>query len=315
MKIGIIGTGALGIALANCLTPFPVIMWTKFEEESKELACTRENKKVFPGVRLRDSVQVTTDITELKNTDIVIVAIPFVAVRDIMEKSNLWYNFQVVLSMVKGVEDMTFKTTSQIMSEYIDKDNVCVLSGPSFAIDIVNDSPIHLMFATQNDSIKPFVRHVFSNTCIHLHETQDCVSVELCGAIKNAVAIGAGILEGLNASDSTKAAYLATGEYELARVLEKFGADATAAYSYAGIGDLILTCTSKSSRNYTFGKLLGEGKTVEEAFEVIGVKTVEGYKIIKALHHYVNQDGCNSRLLNSLYEIVFNGAAASSIII
>lgn len=314
MKIGIIGTGALGIALANCLNSYPIVMWTKFEEECKELLLTRENKKVFKGVKLRDAVQVTTDMTELKDTDIVIVAIPFVAVRDIMGKSDLWYNSQVVLSMVKGVEDMTFKTTSQIMSEYIDKDNVCVLSGPSFAIDIANESPIRIMFATQNDSIKQFVRSVFKDTCIHLHEAQDCVSIELCGAIKNAVAIGAGMLEGLNASDSTKAAYLATGEYELARVLEKFGVDAKAAYSYAGIGDLILTCMSETSRNYTFGKLLGEGKTVQEAFEIIGAKTVEGYKIIKALHHYINEGGCNSKLLNNLYEIVFNGKNVSSII-
>lgn len=315
MTIGIIGTGALGIVLANTLSSsYNILMWTKFEDEKCELCNTRENKSFLPGVKLNKSVQVTTDIGELKSTEAIIIAIPFVAVRDVMEKHDLWYNSQMVLSMVKGVEDLTFKTTSQIMSEYIDKDNICVLSGPSFAIDIASGSPIHLMLASANDKLKPVVQSMFKATCIRLHETQDVVGVELCGAIKNAIAIGAGMLEGLNVSDSTKAAYLATGEYELAHALEKFDVDAKTAYSYAGIGDLILTCMSETSRNYTFGKLLGEGKTVQEAFEIIGAKTVEGYKIIKALHHYINEDGCNSKLFNNLYEIVFNGKNASSII-
>lgn len=314
MKIGIVGTGALGIALANTLSSYNVIMWTKFEDEKRELIDTRENKRFLPGVKLNENVQVTTDIEELRNTDVIIISIPFVAIRDIMEKNEMWYNSQVVLSMVKGVEDETFKTTSQIISEYIDKNNVCVLSGPSFAKDIVSKHPVHMMLAAYDIKLIPFVKDIFKLTCIDLHKTNDVLGIEICGAIKNAIAIGAGILNGLNETDSTKAAYLATGEYELALVLEKFGAEAKTAYSYAGIGDLILTCTSDSSRNFTFGKLLGEGKTVEEAFGIIGDKTVEGYKIIKSLHHYINGNGCNSRLLNNLYAIVFDGVDVTSAI-
>lgn len=107
---------------------------------------------------------------------------------------------------------------------------------------------------------------------------------------------------------------LLLGEKEMSYILEKFGHNPKTAYSYAGIGDLILTCTSGKSRNFTFGKLIGEGKTTEEAFDIIGAKTVEGYKIIRALHHYVNKDNCNSKLLNNLYEIVHLGKSATEIV-
>lgn len=315
MTIGIIGTGALGIAFANTLSSNNnILMWTKFEDEKNELTSTRENKRFLSGVKLDERVQVTTDICKLKNTDIIMIVIPFIAVRDVMEDMNKWYNGQVIISAVKGVEDNTFKTTSEIVGEYVSGGKICALSGPSFAIEIANKHPIHLMLAVQDKYTESIVKDMFKDTCIRLHETTDVVGIELCGAIKNAIAIGAGILEGLNEADSTKAAYLATGEKELACILEKFGKDPKSAYSYAGIGDLILTCTSGKSRNYTFGKLLGKGKTPEEAFESLGGKTVEGYKIIRALHHYINHDKCNSVLLNNLYDIVFNGSDVSKIV-
>lgn len=315
MTIGIIGTGALGIALANTLSSKNnILMWTKFEEEKSELCNTRENKRFLPGVKLASHVEVTTDISKLKNTDIVVIAVPFVAVRYVLENIDLWYNSQILISTVKGVEDDTFKTTSQIIEEYVEPKKVCVLSGPSFAVEIANGHSIHMMLGSVGENVRNIVMKLFEGSCIKAHETIDVVGVELCGAIKNAIAIGAGILEGLNEADSTKAAYLATGEKELAYILEKFGKDPGTAYSYAGIGDLILTCTSSKSRNYTFGKLLGEGNTVEQAFNIIGAKTVEGYKIIRALQHYLNKDKCNSRLLNNLYEIVFLGKDVSDII-
>ncbi len=314
MTIGIIGTGALGIALANTLSPKNnILMWTKFEDEKCELCNTRENKKFLQGIKLASGVEVTTDISKLKSTDIIILAVPFVAVRNIFESTKLWYNSQIIVSTVKGVEDETFKTTSQIIEEYIDKEKICALSGPSFAIEIANGHPVHLMLASTKRRVRASVNTLFADSCIKLHETTDVVGIELCGAIKNAIAIGAGMLQGLNAADSTKAAYLATGEKELAYILNKFGKKPKTAYSYAGIGDLILTCTSNKSRNYTFGKLLGEGKTVAQAFDIIGAKTVEGYNIIRALHHYLNEGECN--LLNNLYEIVFMGKGVSQVIL
>lgn len=315
MTIGIIGTGALGIAFANTLSfNNNILMWTKFEDEKSELSSTRENKRFLPGVKLNENIRVTTDIGELKNTDVIMLVVPFIAVRDVMKDMHKWYNDQVIISAIKGVEDDTFKTTSEIVSEYVSDAKICALSGPSFAVEIVNKHPIHLMVAVQDKYSESVVKDVFKDTCIHLHETEDIVGIELCGAIKNAIAIGAGILEGLKEADSTKAAYLATGEKELACILEKFGKDPKSAYSYAGIGDLVLTCTSGKSRNYTFGKLLGEGKTVEQAFDLLSGKTVEGYKIIRALHHYINHDKCNSILLNNLYNIVFNGNDVSKIV-
>lgn len=211
MTIGIIGSGAMGIAFANTLcSKADILMWTKFEEEKERICSTRENSTFLPGITLSDNIAVTTDISLLKNTHIIVLAVPFVAIRDVMDKKNMWYNSQIVISVIKGVEDKSFKTTTQILSEYINLEHVCVVSGPSFAVEIAKCHPIHLMLASQNKDLMCDVSSLFKGTCIRLHETDDMTGVELCGAIKNAIAIGAGMLHGLNEADSTKAAYLAT---------------------------------------------------------------------------------------------------------
>lgn len=316
MKIGVIGTGALGIALGNTLSlNNNVIMWTKFEDEKLELVTHMENKKFLPGVKLNDGISVTTDISQLHETEVILIAIPFVAIRDIMELKDKWYNNQVVCSTTKGVELDTLNTTTSIIIEALNTMRVCALSGPSFASEIAQNMPIHLMLGTKDNETLDVIKNIFDKTNISLHETSDMIGIEYCGAIKNALAIGSGMLKGLKAGDSTIAAYLATGEKELSCILQKFGAEPMTAYSYAGIGDLILTCSSEKSRNYTFGKLIGQGMSVKEAFEALNGKTVEGYKIIRALNGILNKDNCNSKIISILYQIIFENADRKNIII
>lgn len=315
MKIGIIGTGALGIAFTKVLEKeHDIIMWTKFSEEKKELIIHRENKKFFPGVNISDNIKLTNDLVDLSNTELIILAIPFVAVTDVLYDMKNWYKNQIICSLTKGIHDDDFKTTSEMVKDILGTEKVCAMSGPSFAIEIVNGNPIHLMLGSQDEQITKIICDLFENTNLKLEATKDVRGIEICGAIKNAIAIGAGVLHGLNASDSTKAAYLATGTKEMAYFLDMLSADKNTAYTYAGIGDLILTCTSEKSRNFTFGKMLGEGLTPTAAFEALGGKTVEGYKIIRALNEFINKSTGDSKLIHTLYDIVFNSASTKSIV-
>lgn len=315
MKIGIIGTGALGIAFEQILSKsHNVIMWTKFSEEKEELETYRENKKFLPNVIINNNVKITNELSDLKDTELIIIAIPFVAVADIAYDMKNWYNGQAICSTTKGIADDDFKTTTQILQEVLDTDKICALSGPSFAIEIINGHPIHLMLGTKNRDVADEVLKLFRDTNLNLEYTEDMIGIQLAGAIKNAIAIGAGMLEGLDEADSTKAAYLATGEKELAKLLEMLGGNNQTAYSYAGIGDLILTCTSEKSRNFTFGKLLGQGLTTDKAFETLGGKTVEGFNIIRALNEFVDKSTEDSKLIRTLYDIVFNNANSENIV-
>jgi len=315
LKIGIIGTGALGIAFAKTLcSAHDITMWTKFSEEKEELEIHRENKKFLPGVILEDNIKITNNLIDLSDSKIIIMAIPFVAVTDVAYDIKSWYKDQIICSTTKGIADDSFKTTTEILQEVLLTDKICALSGPSFAIEIINGHTIHMMLGTKNEEVANVVIKLFENTSICLEYTEDIVGIQLAGAIKNAIAVGAGMLSGLNEADSTKAAYLATGEKEMARLLERLGADKSTAYSYAGIGDLILTCTSIQSRNFTFGSLLGKGLTAEQAFEKLGGKTVEGYKIIRALYEFVEIGTEDSKLIRTLYDIVFNNINPKNIV-
>lgn len=315
MKIGIIGTGALGIAFEQILSKsHEVIMWTKFSEEKEELETYRENKKFLPNVILNNNVKITNELVDLKNTELIIVAIPFVAIPDVAYDMKNWYNGQIICSTTKGIADDNFKTTTQILQEVLNTDKICALSGPSFAIEIINGHPIHLMLGSKNEEISNVVLQLFNNSNLYLEKTQDIVGIQLAGAIKNAIAVGCGMLYGLNAADSTKAAYLATGTKELALIVEMLGGEKQTAYSYAGIGDLMLTCTSEKSRNCSFGRLLGEGITVDDAFDRLGGKTVEGYKIIRALNYFIQEQNIDSKLIRTLYDIVFNGTNPENIV-
>ena len=309
MKISILGTGALGIALAKVISEtkdVQIVMWTKFEEEKDLVKSTRQNAKLIPGVVLEDSIDITTDLSyAIEDSTFIINCLPFVAIRDVAKSLKDIYKGQYICSTTKGIDLNSLEVTTQIFEEELNTDKVCALSGPSFAIEIANYDTISFVLAGKNTEAVDAIYNILSNDSNVIDKSDDPIGVQLCGAIKNAIAIGSGMLYGMNAADSTKAAYLARGIKDMITVITSLNGSRDTINTYAGIGDLILTCMSEKSRNFSCGKLIGEGYSLDEAIEKLDGKTVEGIKVIEALNTYVVKNNLDTDVIPKLYDIVF----------
>ena len=310
MNISILGTGALGIALANVLSKngHTILMWTKFEEEKKKLDDKRENEITLPGVKIADGINITNNLREICDfSNIIVNVLPFVAVENTAkELSGILEDSYIICSTTKGMDMQTFETSTQIFERICGVKKVCALSGPSFAIEIANDEAICLELGGKNNDTTKLVKEIFENDSINIEITEDVIGVQLCGAVKNAIAIGSGMLHGMKAADSTQAAYLARGIKDMTKIIECLGGNKETVYTYAGIGDLILTCMSEKSRNFSCGKLLGQGKSLDETTEILSGKTVEGIRVIEALYNYTQKKHLRLDIIPKLYDIVFN---------
>lgn len=317
MKIAILGAGALAIALAKLIEDddYEIVMWTKFDKEKDMLKEKRENTLLFPGVKIAEKINITSNIYEaVENTDVIINVLPFIAIKDTIEIMKPVYNKnQIIISTTKGIDETEFITTTELFEEYLGVTKIAALSGPSFAIEIANKENISFMLGSKDEETIEVAKKIFEKPSIKIEVTEDIKGIQLAGGIKNAIAVGAGMLYGMNAADSTKAAYLATGMTDMSHLLVALGGKKETAYSYAGIGDLILTCTSHTSRNFSFGYYLGQGMSIIDAFEKMNNKTVEGYKVIRALHKYVKEKNIKTYMIDTLYNIIFGNGDVENI--
>lgn len=309
MKIGILGAGALAIALTKVIDneKHDITLWTKFEREKEDIEHSRENTKLFPGVRISEDVKVTNDISKaVVGADIIINVLPFIAVGDVIEILKPIYDVnQIILSTTKGIDQENFTTSTKLFEQGLGAKKVAALSGPSFAIEIANGDNISFMLGSKDQETMRVITELINTENIKLEATDDIEGIQLAGGIKNAIAVGSGMLAGLKAADSTKAAYMAMGMADMAKLIVNLGGKKESAYTYAGIGDLLLTCMSSTSRNFTFGSYIGQGFTVEQAFARMDGKTVEGYKVIRTLHKYAKEKNINLYTINTLYNIIF----------
>lgn len=308
MKIGIYGTGAYGLALTSilCENKNEVTMWTKFESEKEFLLKYRENKELLPDYKLPGDVKITNSIEECaRNKDLLIIAIPVPFITELcIELSKYTDQFTKICIASKGIEQKTGYFVSQIISNYLKTEKVSVISGPSFAKDIIEKKPIGLSLASKDLSVKAVVETAFSNDYLKLRYTEDIIGVEICGAIKNVIALAAGILEGLGASDSTRAMLVTEALHDIEEIIEIFNGDKRTILSYAGFGDLLLTCTSTKSRNYSYGILVGKGLNKETLDEYIKINTVEGYFTVESIHNLLRDKKVNISLISILYDIL-----------
>ena len=252
MKVAILGSGAYGLALASRLlmNKNDVEMWTYSKEEKEQLKETRISNKL-PGYKIPKEIKITTSMKKaVYDSKIIIIAVPAFAVDDIAKKLSKYIKpTQHILIATKGIEQDTCKFLTDVVLDYINTNRLAVISGPTFAVDIIKDVPIGLSLGTTNELTKKTIMQAFTNPKTKLRPTLDIIGIEVCGAIKNVMAIASGMLEGMNVPDSTKALFLTEALNDIKEIIDVLGGNKKTILSFAGFGDILMTCTSQNSRN------------------------------------------------------------------
>lgn len=310
MKIGLLGCGAYGMALSSIMSDnnCDITMWTKFNQEKELLETTRGNEKVLPGFKISDDIKITTNLEEaIKDKDLLVIAIPAAFIDELAQNMAPYIKDNHILIATKGIEQETGLFINQILEKYLDTTNIAVISGPSFAIDIVTKMPVGLSLGSTNHETTKLVTKALQNSYTKLRPTKDVIGIEICGSIKNVIALSSGMLEGLGANSSTKAMLLTEAVHDMEEILDAFDANKRTVTSYAGIGDLLLTCSSTKSRNYSFGKLIGEKKSKEELDEYLKKTTVEGYYTLESIYKLLKDKELSIPIIDLIYDIAVKG--------
>lgn len=317
MKVCILGTGAFGICLGLNLNEnnHEVMMWTKFEEEANYLYQNRVSP-TLPNVVVDDEIKISTNLKScVENAQLIIIAIPAGAVRATMaELKNYITPEQHICIASKGIEQDTCLFVSDVVKEYINTDKISVISGPTFAIDVANKVPVGLSVASTNIETINITKNALQNSHIKLRETNDIIGVELCGSIKNIMAIASGILEGMNFPISTQAMLITELCNDIKDLIEKLNGDKKTITSFAGFGDILLTCTSTKSRNFSLGKLIGSKAKKKEIDNFIETNTIEGLYTLKSISRIIQEKNINMPIINLLNDIIYNNTPVENLI-
>lgn len=310
-KITVFGMGSFGTALANVLAEngHTVLMWGKNEDSVKELNDHHQNKRYLKDVVLNSSIKATSDIKEAVNfTDIYLMALPTKAMREVTsEIDNLIDTKKTFIHVAKGIENDTFKRVSEMIEDSISEEHnggIGVLSGPSHAEEVVIKQPTTVAASSKDEKVSKLIQDLFMNDYLRVYTNNDLVGVELGGALKNIIAVASGIVAGMGYGDNAKAALMTRGLAEISRLGEKLGADPMTFLGLGGIGDLIVTCTSTHSRNYTLGFKLGQGQTMDEALNEMNM-VVEGIYTTNSVYPLAKQQNVDMPITNALYKVLF----------
>lgn len=280
-KISVIGSGGWGIALTILLykNGHDLTIWSFDKREAEELKTTRENKTRLPNILLPEDIKVTDNLKEaVDNKDVLILAVPSKAIRSVSKSlKDIIKDNQIIVNVAKGLEEDTLKTMTDIIEEELKgkKPQVAVLSGPSHAEEVGKGIPTTCVVSAHNKELTLYLQNIFMNPSFRVYTSPDMLGVEIGGALKNVIALAAGIADGLNYGDNTKAALITRGIKEISLLGVAMGGEQSTFYGLTGLGDLIVTCASMHSRNRRAGILLGQGKTLDEAIKEVNM-VVEG---------------------------------------
>ena len=310
MNVTILGTGAYGIALSsmflenNC----NIMMWTKFKDEKEMLEKDRYNKKVLADYRISDKISFTTNMeSAVKDANVIVIAIPVKFVTStIVELKKYYKKNQHICIASKGIEQGSCLFVSNIIKNHIKTNKVCVISGGTFAVDMIKKVPLGLSLATKNKSTVNIIKKTLQNEYLKLMPTSDVFGVEMCGAIKNVIAIASGIIDGMGYPESTKCMFITKTLNDVTDLIYDMGGNKKTVLTYAGIGDLLLTCNSVKSRNYVFGKMIGERIDKKIIDEYKENTTIEGVYTLKSIYDLIHSRKINIPIINIIYNIVYD---------
>ncbi len=315
MKIAILGSGGWGLALACTCARLghDVTVWSKFKDEIDTILRTGELRAKLPGVIIPETVKLTTDISCAGDKDIVLIGIPVKFVREVCNQAKPYVGRNsIMLSTSKGLEDGSLKRMSEILKEIFPDNTVAVLTGPSHAEELGRGIPTAVVAASEDTEAAKLIQKTFSDNVLRLYVNSDVIGCEIGGAIKNVIALCCGVIEGLGLGDNTRAALMTRGLSEITRLGIAMGGRADTFSGLAGVGDLIVTCTSMHSRNFRAGILIGQGVPPQEA--VLRVGTVEGYACAAAALKLAKKYDVNMPITEEINRILFDGKSPKSAI-
>jgi len=309
-KIGIIGGGSWGTALAIVLAKkgLEVDIWLRDKKQCNNIINSKENTKYLPGVILPNNISVSNDISKVVyKKDMLVLAVPTHATRKTLNSiKNEITKDQILVNVAKGIETDTLLRISEISAQIIPHIEYAVLSGPSHAEEVAKDIPTTVVVASKQRKIAEYIQDIFMSPYFRVYTNPDVTGVELGGALKNIIALGAGISDGLGYGDNTKAALMNRGFIEISKMGQKMGASIMTFAGLSGVGDLIVTCTSKHSRNRRAGILIGQGKSLDDAIESVGM-VVEGVKTTKAAYQLSQKLEVDMPITKEIYGVLYNG--------
>ena len=282
-KVGVLGAGTWGMAVARvlCNRHHSVMVWSALPQEIEYIQKNRTHPKL-PELEIPDDMEFTTDIKEVCNSEYLVVAVPSIFMRSTMETAKDYIKEQILIDLAKGVEKDSLYTMSEIIRDVLgNQAKIVALSGPTHAEEVVRDMPSTIVSACDDLEVAEKVQNLFQDTCMRVYTNIDVRGVELCGALKNIIALAAGISHGLNYGDNTRAALITRGLSEMTRLGTTMGCLEQTFHGLAGIGDLIVTATSVHSRNFKCGTLIGQGYNVDDATKEVGM-VVEGLNALPA---------------------------------
>ena len=316
-KVCVLGAGSWGTALALVVAKkgYNVSMWTLNEEQCNKINKDKENIDYLPGVVIPDNIVVTTNIEEaVKDGTIIVLAVPSQAIRSVCKQIKPFVKGkQILVDVAKGLEKGTGLRLSDVCHQELPNNKYVVLSGPSHAEEVSRDIPTTVVVSSEDIHIAEIVQDIFMSPKFRVYTNPDVVGVELGGALKNIIAFGAGICDGLGYGDNAKAALMTRGIKEIGRLGVAMGAKASTFSGLSGIGDLIVTCTSMHSRNRRAGILIGQGKTLEETLAEVKM-VVEGITATDVAYNVAKELNVEMPITNAIYSVLYDNANPDEVV-
>lgn len=310
-RVAVLGTGAWGTTLATILARDggkQVTLWTRDPAQAQELAARRENRRYLAGIRIPDSVDVTADLERALEADDLIVAVPTQGIRAIRDRAAPLIRAEHrLLSASKGLDPDTGCRMSELWSEALSPARVAVLSGPNISREIANGQPAPTVIASDDAQTARHFQTLVGTRFFRAYTNDDVIGVELCGALKNIVALGAGAIDGIGYGENAKAGFVTRGLAEIARFAFAHGGDPLTAAGLAGFGDLIATCSSKHSRNRRVGELLAKGLALSQIREELRGQVAEGIGTTEATYATAKRLGVEMPITAETHAVLFEG--------
>jgi glycerol-3-phosphate dehydrogenase (NAD(P)+) len=316
MKITVLGGGGMATACAIVLAEHPdqaVTLWARNPDFARDMATLRFNRRLLPDVRIPDSINVTSDIAvAAKETNVLVAAIPTAYLRqgltDIAEHVPSGIP---VISTIKGLENETYARPSQIITDVLGPRSVAVLGGPCHAEEAARRLPASVVIASDDITFAEQAQKLFNTERFRVYTNRDIVGVELTGALKNVIAIAAGICDGLGYGDNAKSALITRGLAEMTRFGRAMHADEKTFFGLAGLGDLITTCVSRHGRNRGVGERLGKGESITDILASM-TAVAEGVTTARSIHNLAQAQGINMPITREVFAVLFEGKSPAA---